>query len=220
MDNNNLQTSTLNGDGNTITRSSLTNCTINNSSVKRSTLSDCVLSKMEDVSRIAAQKSHFHDAALVERSDITNSTIQTQSSVQQSSIIQSIIQNKSTVKRSAVTDTTVSNSQLQRATLTNCVVTECVIERCDFQGLVLKYGVWKRNELVGRTGNRDPIFIRNYGSKDGQSASGLVRSTISGLDPSLLARQDVCPPRYHVNSDAGGDILVDSGLDLPPSYTP
>ncbi|KGO70254.1 hypothetical protein PITC_020730 [Penicillium italicum] len=220
MDNNKPQTSALNGDGNTITRCSLNNCTITNSCVNRSTLSDCVLSKMEEVSRITAQKSQFHDAALAERSEITNSTIQTQSSVQRSSIVQSVIEDKSLVKRSTVTGTTVSHSELQRATLTNCVVTECVIERCDFQGLVLKYGIWKRNELVGKTGNRDPIFIRNYGSKAGQSASVLVGSTISGLDPNIIARQDVCPPRYHVDSDALGDIPGDSGLDLPPPYRP
>ncbi|KAJ5926210.1 hypothetical protein N7516_007983 [Penicillium verrucosum] len=220
MDNDKAQSSAFNGDGNTITRCSLSNCTINNSCVKRSTLSDCVLSKVEDVSRVTAQKSQFYDAALAERSAITNSTIQTQSSVDRSTIGQSVIQDKSAVKRSTVTGTMVSNSQLQRTTLTNCVVTECIIERCDFQGLVLKYGNWKRNELVGKIGNQDPIFIRNYGSKAGQSAPVLVGSIISELDSENHPRQDICLPSYHVESDAGGNSPGDSGLDLPPPYRP
>lgn len=169
MGNDKAQASALNGDGNTITRCDLSNCTINNSCVKRSTLTDCVISKTEDMSRITAQKSQFHDAALAERSDITNSTIQTRSSVHRSTIGQSVIQDNSAVNRSTVTGTTVSRGQVHRATLTNCVVTECVIERSDFQGLVLKYGIWRRNKLVGKTGHQDPIFIRNYGSGAGVS---------------------------------------------------
>ncbi|KAJ5520980.1 hypothetical protein N7463_001433 [Penicillium fimorum] len=219
MDNDNAQTSTFNGDGNTITRSCLTNCTINNSCVKRSTLSDCVLSKVEEVSRITAQKSQFHDAAIVERSDITESTIQTQSSVCRSTIARSVFQDKSTVKRSTVTGTTVSNSQLERSTLTNCVITECTIERCDFQGLVLKYGIWKRNELVGKTGNHNPIFIRNHGPRAGQSASVAVGSSIPGLDPKSHARQGDPPPNYDDDSHTSGDSGVDCG-DLPPPYKP
>ena len=169
MDNDKAQASALSGDGNTVTRCDLNNCTVTNSCVNRSALSDCVLSKTEDVNRITAQKSQFHDAALVERSNITNSTIQSQSSVDRSTIGQSVIQDQSAVKRSAVTGTTVSRSQIQRASLTNCVVAECVIERSGFQGLVLKYGIWKRNELVGKTGNHDPVVIRNYGSGAGVS---------------------------------------------------
>lgn len=214
------QPSALNGDGNTITRCSLSNCTISNSCVKRSTLSDCVLSKVEDVSRTTAQKSQFHDAALAERSAITNSTIQTQSSVNRSTIGQSVIQDKSAVKRSTVTGTMVSNSQLQRATLTNCVVTECIIERSDFQGLVLKYGIWKRNELVGKIGNQDPIFIRNFGSKSGQSASVVIGSTISELGSESQPRQDICLPSYHVELNASRNNPGDSGFDLPPPYKP
>ncbi|OQE36942.1 hypothetical protein PENCOP_c011G07916 [Penicillium coprophilum] len=218
MDNDNAP-SPFNGHGNTITRSCLNNCTINNSHVKRSTLSDCVVSKVEDLSRITAQKSQFHEAATVERSDITESTVQTQSSIHRSTISQSFIKDKATVKRSTVTGTTVSNSQLERATLTNCVITECTIERCDFQGLVLKYGIWKRNELIGKVGDHDPIFIRNHGSRAGQSTSMPIGSTIPGLDPKNHARQGDPPPSYDDDSYTSGDSGVDCG-DLPPPYKP
>lgn len=171
MDSDKAQASAPSGDGNTITRCIINNCTITNSCVNRSTLSDCVLSKTEDVSRSTGQKSQFHDAASVERSDIINSTLQSQSSVHRSTVGQSVIQDQSAVKRSVVTGTTVSRSQIERATLTNCVVAECVIERSDFQGLVLKYGIWKRNELVGKTGDHDPIVIRNHGSDSGAGVS-------------------------------------------------
>ncbi|KAJ5971447.1 uncharacterized protein N7479_001365 [Penicillium vulpinum] len=210
----------FNGDGNTVTRSCLSNCIINNSCVKRSTLSECVISKTKNMSRITAEKSQFHDAALIERSDITDSIIQTQSSVCRSTIGKSIIQDKCTVNRSTLTGTTTSKSQLERATLTNCVITECTIERCDFQGLVLKYGIWERNELVGKTGRQDPVFIRNYGSRAGLSTSVVVGSTISSLDPKDNAQHAVPPPSYNVDSCASGDSGIDYGLDLPPPYRP
>ncbi|CAI7591502.1 unnamed protein product [Penicillium glandicola] len=212
-----VQSSAFDRDGNTITESSLSNCTINNSTVKRSALSDCVLSNVENASRITAQKSQFHNTVLVERSDITNSTIRTQSSVRRSTIGRSVIEDSSSVSRSTVGGTTLSRSELKRATLTNCAVTECNIDRSDFQGLVLKYGIWKRNVLIGRTGDQEPIVIRNYGPKAGQSASVLVGSTIPGLDPKDHAAQAVRPPSYHAGSYTSAN---DRGLDLPPPYEP
>lgn len=147
-------------DGNTITRSNLRNCAITSSSVKRSTFEDCVLAQVRSAHRSRGKKSHFHNVTSLKRSEVTESTLLDRSSARRSTIKTSTIRDASTIKSSTVTGSVISHSQLRRAALKDCDVEECMISRSSFEGMVLKYGVWKRGQLIGKIGNREPVAIR------------------------------------------------------------
>lgn len=150
----------IDGVGNTISRCSLEQCTTSNSNLRRCRLTNCVVLNVGNASRTRAKNSQLHNVILAERSDIKESTIQSASSVHRSDLKQSVLQEKSSLERSAITKTVVSQSQIQRSCLVDCDVAECVISRCSFTGMVLKYGIWKKGVLVGKTGDMEPIQIK------------------------------------------------------------
>lgn len=147
-------------DNNTITRSNLRNCAVTSSTVKRSTFEDCVLAQVRSAHRSTGKKSHLHNVSSFRRSEVTDSTIRDKSTAHRSSIKGSNIRDESALRTSSVTRSDISHSQLRRTKLKDCQVEECMISRCSFDGMVLKYGVWKRGQLIGKIGNREPIAIR------------------------------------------------------------
>ncbi|CAI7661598.1 unnamed protein product [Penicillium bialowiezense] len=153
-------TSSTDGVGNTISRCSLENCTINNSNLRRCRLTNCVLSNVENAARTRAKNSRFSDVILAERSDIRESTVQSGSSVHRSDLRQSIAQEKTSLERSTLTGSIASQSRLRKTSLVDCDVAECVISRSNFKGMILKYGIWKKGVLVGKTGDREPIQMK------------------------------------------------------------
>ena len=168
-------TSALSGTGNNITRCSLENCTVNNSQVKRCRLTDCVLSNVQNARRTRSKTSQLLDVTLAERSDIRESTVQSGSSVHRSLLKQSVVQDKSSLERSTSIRARVSHSKIQRTSLEDCDVADCVISRSDFRGMILKYGVWKKGVLIGRTGDQEPIQImKNAGSSAEVSNSSWI----------------------------------------------
>lgn len=159
--------SAIDGAGNTISRSSLKNCNTNNSNLRRCDFTNCVLSNVENASRSSAKDSQLHDVILAERSDIRESAIRSGSSVHRSDLRKSVVQEKTSIERSVLNGAVVSQSQVQRTSLVDCDVTECVISRSSFTGMVLKYGIWKKGVLVGKTGDMEPIQIkRNVGPEE------------------------------------------------------
>lgn len=171
QDKNMANRTTTIGDGNSITRCKLSNCAVTSSWLKRCDFTDCALVHVRSARRTQASKCHLHDVFSVKRSEMTDSAITGRSSIQRSSIRSSTIQNATRVSRSTVARSVVQKGDLWRASVTDCFVEECVIYRSDFKNAVLKYGVWKRGKLVGRTGDRAPVFI----SKDGVAT---VRSRV------------------------------------------
>ena len=147
-------------DNNTITRSNLRNCAVTSSTVKRSTFEDCVLAQVRSAHRSTGKKSHLHNISSLRRSEVTDSTIRDKSSAHRSRIQGSNIRNASAIRTSTVTSSNLSHSQLRRTKIKDCEVDGCMISRCSFDGMVLKYGVWKRGQLIGKIGNREPITIR------------------------------------------------------------
>lgn len=120
---------------------------------------------VQNARRTRAKNSHFLDVTRAERSDIRESTVQSGSSVHRSSLKKSILQNGSVSERDNLTGSMVSQSKTRRTTLEDCDVAECVIARSDFKGMILRYGVWKKGVLIGRTGDREPIqAMRNAAS--------------------------------------------------------
>lgn len=147
-------------DDNTITRSNLRNCAVTSSYVKRSTFNDCVLLQVRSASRSTGKRSHFHGATSVKRSEVTESTLLEKSSAHRSTIKTSTVRDASTIKTSVVTGSTISHSQLRRTNVKDCDVEDCIISRSSFEGMVLEYGVWKKGQLIGKIGDKEPVAIQ------------------------------------------------------------
>jgi uncharacterized protein YjbI with pentapeptide repeats len=145
-------------DGNAIIRSDLQDCAVTNTWVKRCTFKGCVLSNVRS-HRSTARNSQLRDLNSFNRNDATDSVIQDQSYVWRTSLKKSAAREASDLRRSTLVGTTVSNSRLHKATLHDCDVTDCVISGTNFKGMILKYGVWKKGNLVGRIGDREVIAI-------------------------------------------------------------
>ncbi|KAJ5900035.1 hypothetical protein N7495_004779 [Penicillium taxi] len=151
-------------DSNTIARSDITNSAITSSYVKRSKLEGCVLSHVRLARRVTGQKTHFHNVDSVGRSEFSNSVVRDRSSVARSTIIGSTVRDASAIKRSTIAGSTISGTQTTRTLLENCDVEDCVILRSEFKGMVLKNGLWKKGQLIGRVGAKPPVAIRKDGS--------------------------------------------------------
>ncbi|KAJ5081246.1 hypothetical protein N7456_013484 [Penicillium angulare] len=207
------------GDNNSIARCNLKNCEVTGSWLKGCTFEDCLLSKVRVARRTTATKSHFHDVYAVKSSDISQSTIRDGSSAKRCTMVASTIKDASKVNRSTLTSCTVSKGDLWRSTLKDCNIEECVIYRSNFEGLILKYGVWKRGKLVSRVADREPIAIR----KDGSVITFPVQPTSSHLPRANLNTQ---PPIHGdktraFSDDSDGTIDSDDSdieKDLPPPY--
>ncbi|KAJ5675197.1 uncharacterized protein N7477_005131 [Penicillium maclennaniae] len=148
------------GDGNTLTRCNLRNCAINTTWAKWCNFEDCMLAQVDSAHRSTGRNSHFHNAHSLSRSDFVDSIIRDRSSVHRSAVTASTVSDATVLKRSTVTGSIVHNGQVWRSTLTDCDVEDCAISRSDFQGMILKYGVWKKGQLVGKTGDKEPIMMR------------------------------------------------------------
>ena len=151
-------------DQNTISRCNVINSAITSSWLKRCQFENCALSQVRDARWTTATKSQFHNVYAIKRSEISNSVIRDLSSVRRSTVKTSTIQETTTLERSTVTGCNISNSHVWRATLNDCEVVESEISRSDFTGMILKYGVWKRGQLVGRIGDKEPIAIKRDGT--------------------------------------------------------
>lgn len=246
MDNNFQQAAQYGGnittnDDNTITRSNLRNCAVTSSYVKRSTFGDCVLVQVGSASRATGKKSHFHSVTSVKRSEVTESTLLEKSSAHRSTIKTSTVRDASTITTSTVTGSTISHSQLRRAKVKNCDVEDCIISRSSFEGMVLKYGVWKRGQLIGKVGDKEPVAIRKDDPRLTVGITCLYVISLSGANVCRLQSSRDAGPSSNItavpelDSKSKGPLPVhdldridsaesaeseDSDLseDLPPPY--
>ncbi|KAJ5818850.1 hypothetical protein N7474_004441 [Penicillium riverlandense] len=203
-------------DGNAIIRSDLSDCAVSNAWVKRCTFKDCVINNVR-AHRSTARNSQLRDLNSFNSNNATDSVVQDQSYVSHSSLKKSAAREASNLRRSTLVGTAVSNSRLRRATLHDCDVTDCVISGTNFKGMILKYGVWKKGDLVGRIGDREVIAI----SKD--SGVSHVHGPVPVL-PELDSKSQLprdSPPSYYAESDDNLDsdgAVSDDSVDLPPPY--
>lgn len=164
------ETTTL-GDGNTITYCSLRNSAVTTSLANRCTFENCMLAQVRSANRSTGRKSHFHNAESLSRSDFVDSVIRDRSSVSRSTVKASTVRDASVLERSTVSGSILSHGQVWRSTLSDCDVEESSISRSEFKGMILKYGVWKKGQLVGKIGNREPIMIKKDSPEAAVSAS-------------------------------------------------
>ncbi|KAJ5218043.1 uncharacterized protein N7498_000142 [Penicillium cinerascens] len=213
------ETTTL-GDSNTITHCSLRNTAVTTSWAKHCTFEDCMLAQVRSAHRSTGRKSHFHNADSLSRSDFVDSVIRDRSSVSRSALKASTVRDASVLERSTVSGSVLSHGQVWRSALSDCDVEECSISRSEFKGMILKYGVWKKGQLVGKIGNREPVMIK----KDSPEAAQLVdrRASFVPAVPEMDSKPripiDQQTPR-HIDSDFSPDSEdSDHSEDLPPPY--
>ncbi|CAI7635645.1 unnamed protein product [Penicillium manginii] len=208
-------------DDNTITRSNLRNCAVTSSYVKRSTFDDCVLVRVLSASRSTGKKSHFHNVTSVKRSEVNDSTLIEKSSAHRSTIKTSTVRDASTITTSAVTGSTISHSQLRRAKFKDCDVEDCIISRSSFEGMVLKYGVWKRGQLIGKIGDKEPVAFQK---DDPRLTSSRGAGPSSNIPPiSELDSKSKGPLPIHNldridSAESAQSEDSDRSEDLPPPY--
>ncbi|KAJ5999826.1 hypothetical protein N7481_000235 [Penicillium waksmanii] len=228
MDNNSQHATQFGGnittnDDNTITRSNLRNCAVTSSYVKRSTFDDCVLVQVRSASRSTGKKSHFHGVTSVKRSEVTESTLLEKSSAHRSTIKTSTVRDASTITTSAVTGSTISHSQLRRAKVKDCDVEDCIISRSSFEGMVLKFGVWKRGQLIGKIGDKEPVAIRKDDPRLTASSSRAAgpSSNIPAV-PELDSKSKGPLPVHDLDridsAESAESEDSDRSEDLPPPY--
>ncbi|KAJ5732291.1 hypothetical protein N7493_003772 [Penicillium malachiteum] len=205
-------------EGNKITRCNLSNCDISNSRLKRSAFENCALSHVRSARWTKASDSHLQNVDSVKRSQISASMVCDGSSVGHSAVTTSNIRNATTIKRSTVANSSISQSKIWRAKLNNCEVENCLIYRTNFEGMILKHGVWKRGKLVSRIGDQEPVAIHKDGS---------VLKNLSSLDNglSICAELDAKsqfridqPEDYALDSDPSETEDSEDEKDLPPPY--
>lgn len=143
-----------------VQRSEVNGCTITDSTVHRSTLNNCTVSAKSNVERITAKATKFISPKLVQRSELSDSVILSDSTVERSIVHDSVVADKAVVERTELKTAVITRSRVERSKISDCDVMDCVIERTDFQGMILQYGIWKRGDLVGRTSQEHEVIIK------------------------------------------------------------
>lgn len=143
-----------------VQRSEINGCTITDSKVERSNLSNCNVSARSHIERTTAKTTRFIGPKTVQRSELSDSVVLGQSSVERSIIRASVIADKAVVERAELNAAVITKSRVERSKISDCDVMDCVIERTDFEGMILRYGIWKRGDLVGRTSQEHEVVIQ------------------------------------------------------------
>lgn len=156
-----------------VERSDLRNCTITTSpttetgymsdsslynvKVERSQLIDCTVASTGFVGRTEAKRTNFVGCKHVERTKFEDSSVMGKSFVERSTVTRSLIADSSKCERSQLDQVVLTKSKVERSTLTDCDIMECEIQGTEFKGMILKYGIWHKGDLVGRTCNKEVV---------------------------------------------------------------
>ncbi|GKZ72789.1 hypothetical protein AnigIFM60653_011850 [Aspergillus niger] len=149
----------------TLLRSALASCTVTHSSTYRSNLKHTTLTNAS-VSRTEATHTSFGIYAYSHRSILTNVILRDRSSVKRSHVKDASLMGGSSLWRSNVTKCMIADEcRVQRCKLVDCDVVCCVLVKTDFEGMVVRNGVWKDGVLVGKE-MKIPVNEKKLDSKD------------------------------------------------------
>ncbi|OKL62535.1 hypothetical protein UA08_02159 [Talaromyces atroroseus] len=143
-----------------ILRSELDHCSVTGSTVERSKLQNCSVAAPNNIARTEARATKFISSKLVERSQLNDSVVLGDSTLERCIVRDTIVADKSTCERSELDSSVITRSKIERSKVSDCDVMDCVMERTDFKGMILKYGIWKRGDLIGRTSDQHEVVIR------------------------------------------------------------
>ncbi|EHA24689.1 hypothetical protein CBS63078_8611 [Aspergillus niger] len=147
----------------TLLRSALTSCTVTHSSTSRSNLKHTTLTNAS-VSRTEATHASFGIYAYSHRSILSNVILRDRSSVKRSHVKDACLMGGSSLWRSNVTKCMIADeSRVQRCKLVDCDVVCCVLVKTDFEGMVVRNGVWKDGVLVGKVREGEEVVVLKKG---------------------------------------------------------
>lgn len=144
---------------NHIERSQLNCCTVAGAYIARCQLTNTSITGSDHIERVEARDTQFVSARHVERSVCEESLVLGKSCAQRSTVKNSVIADSSWVERSEVHGTVMTRSRVERSVLNDCEVMDCQIEKTNFEGMTLKYGIWKDGDLVGRTCKEEEVVV-------------------------------------------------------------
>lgn len=128
--------------------------------VERSQLENCSVAAPNRVERTVARSTQFVSSKRVERSRLDDSVVMGDSILERCAIRSSVVADKTCCERSELDSTTITRSRVERSKITDCDVMDCKIEKTDFNGMILKYGIWKNGDLIGRTSKEHEVVIK------------------------------------------------------------
>jgi hypothetical protein len=174
-------------------RSKLYHCTVTDAKVDRSKLENCDVVAPNNIGRTKAQSTKFVSSKLVERSQLDNSVVLGESTLERCIVRDSIVADKTSCERTELDSSIITRSQIERSKILDCDVMDCVMERTDFKGMILKYGIWKRGDLIGRTSNEHEVVIkpREKPLPTAESSSPLPKPSVQTSGPGWKAAEAV-----------------------------
>ncbi|KAH8689903.1 hypothetical protein BGW36DRAFT_389926 [Talaromyces proteolyticus] len=200
-----------------IERSELDHCTIQDSYVKRSKLAHCTAPARNRIERSTARATKFMSSKLVEKSELDDSVVLGGSTLEYCVVKNSLIADGTVCERTELDNVAITRSRAERSKLTDCDVMDCIIERTDFQGMVLKYGIWKNGDLVGRTAKEEVVIKPRHKPMDSSLVElPAVQSTSSPSDQREPGWKAAEAARERLGNSSGPDY-ASSSEDEPSS---
>ena len=152
----------------TIERSTVENCKFTNlhetTKIERSTLKEVTLHSLNSpitIERSTIAGGTLSSAKCVERSELVGCDVGKGASFNRSKCIKSIVSNGASVERSTLKHCLVADAScIERSELVDCEVVSCKLSRTKMQGMLLRNGVWDRNDLVGRVNQHEEVICR------------------------------------------------------------
>ncbi|KAL4804391.1 hypothetical protein BDV18DRAFT_162153 [Aspergillus unguis] len=197
-----------------ISTSTLSNTSLTKSDVERSMLSNVPFARSVDV-----KGSTIENTSRLRRVTVTNSTVSDQSAMARSQVKDSVVI-ASALSRASVEKSRVTGSRARKSTLKNCQVTDCEIVNTDFQGMVLRNGIWRNGRLIGcfHAGEADVVV---NGQKMAIPKSEKCPPSERWQGVSESESSDCLNSESDVDDDDGRvEVEQKNEKDLPPPYTP
>ncbi|KAL1965461.1 hypothetical protein VTN77DRAFT_5717 [Rasamsonia byssochlamydoides] len=144
-----------------VKRSKLDSCSVSGARlVEYCTLSNCSLTSPKRLERVKARSTNFFGAIQGERSEFEDSVVLGKSYVERCVVKTSVIADSSYCERSELEAVVMTRSRAERAKLKNCDVMDCQISGTDFEGMILKNGIWRKGDLVGRVSKDAEVVMK------------------------------------------------------------
>jgi hypothetical protein len=140
-----------------IKRSHVSDSVVADSSLKHCKVSHSVMNAVGHAKWTRAQGSHVDRVAYLKRAAVDDSTMRNVKYVKSASVKRSSVGDCAKIKRSTLLGVRVTNSVVESSALTDCEVADAEIYRTSFSGMILKNGIWKNGQLIGRTNDKEAV---------------------------------------------------------------
>lgn len=188
-----------------IEHSNISSTAISASYILKSELESSALTNVTHMSRTMATTTTFTSPSHIDRSQFHNSQVSDrETSVDKSSVRNSSISGGSSVSKSKITEgSSVHNSSLEKADLEDCDIDDCLVEKTRFKGMVLRNGIWRKGDLVGRR-RRDVEVVAEKKSENGKNTD------MEEEKVERVSKEKVWKPKSDYEGQEIGEIHVSS----------